>query len=47
TASKLKYLAGSETGAGAFINDTLAEEKAVELRQRIPHVVWSGEGEAA
>lgn len=32
TANKLKYLAGSEAGAGAFINDTLAEEKAAELR---------------
>jgi UDPglucose--hexose-1-phosphate uridylyltransferase len=29
---KLKYLAGSETGAGTFINDTLPEEKAEELR---------------
>ncbi len=32
TPEKLKYLAGSEAGAGAFINDTLAEEKAAELR---------------
>ncbi|MBV8602939.1 MAG: galactose-1-phosphate uridylyltransferase, partial [Candidatus Eremiobacteraeota bacterium] len=32
TATKLKYLAGSEAGAGMFINDTLAEEKAAELR---------------
>lgn len=31
-ANRLKYLAGSETGAGMFINDTLAEEKAAELR---------------
>jgi UDPglucose--hexose-1-phosphate uridylyltransferase len=29
---KLKYLAGSESGAGAFINDTLAEESADRLR---------------
>jgi UDPglucose--hexose-1-phosphate uridylyltransferase len=29
---KLKYLAGSETGAGVFINDTLAEESADRLR---------------
>ena len=42
TATKLKYLAGSETGAGMFINDTLAEEKAGELRQRIHTVEWSG-----
>jgi UDPglucose--hexose-1-phosphate uridylyltransferase len=32
SANKLKCLAGSETGAGIFINDTLAEEKAGELR---------------
>lgn len=32
TASKLKYLAGSEAGAGAFINDTLPEETAPALR---------------
>jgi UDPglucose--hexose-1-phosphate uridylyltransferase len=32
TANKLKYLASVETGAGSFINDTLAEEKAAELR---------------
>jgi UDPglucose--hexose-1-phosphate uridylyltransferase len=31
-ADRLKYLAGSEAGAGMFINDTLAEEKAAELR---------------
>ncbi len=29
---KLKYLAGSESGAGAVINDTLAEESAERLR---------------
>ena len=40
TATKLKYLAGSETGAGMFINDTLAEEKAAELRARIEPIVW-------
>ncbi len=32
TATKLKYLAGSEAGAGAFINDTLPEETAPRLR---------------
>lgn len=32
TAKKLKYLAGSEAGAGAFINDTLPEETAKTLR---------------
>ncbi len=36
TKEKLKYLAGSEAGAGAFINDTLAEEKAAELRALAP-----------
>lgn len=33
TDSKLKYLAGSETAAGAFINDTLPEETAQRLRE--------------
>ncbi|CAN5227264.1 galactose-1-phosphate uridylyltransferase [soil metagenome] len=36
TATKLKYLAGSEAGAGAFINDTLPEETAATLRQLEP-----------
>jgi UDPglucose--hexose-1-phosphate uridylyltransferase len=36
TPDKLKYLAGSEAGAGAFINDTLAEEKAQILRDTEP-----------
>jgi UDPglucose--hexose-1-phosphate uridylyltransferase len=40
TATKLKYLAGSESGAGMFINDTLAEEKAAELRTHVRPVVW-------
>lgn len=35
TESKLKYLAGSETGAGAFINDTLPEETAPRLRAAV------------
>ena len=35
TATKLKFLAGSEAGAGMFINDTLPEEKAFELRSHI------------
>jgi UDPglucose--hexose-1-phosphate uridylyltransferase len=29
---KIKYLASVETGAGSFLNDSLAEEKASELR---------------
>lgn len=36
TAQKLKYLAGVESGAGTFINDTLPEEKAMELRAIAP-----------
>lgn len=32
TAQKLKYLAGSESGAGAFIVDARAEDTAAELR---------------
>jgi UDPglucose--hexose-1-phosphate uridylyltransferase len=40
TATKLKYLAGSESGAGMFINDTLPEEKANELRAHIQPVIW-------
>jgi UDPglucose--hexose-1-phosphate uridylyltransferase len=32
---KLKYLAGSESGAGVFINDTLAEASAARLRELI------------
>jgi UDPglucose--hexose-1-phosphate uridylyltransferase len=45
TATKLKYLAGSETGAGMFINDTLAEEKASELRSHLEPVSWRGTGD--
>ncbi len=33
SATKLKFLAGCEAGAGTFINDTLAEETAAELRR--------------
>jgi UDPglucose--hexose-1-phosphate uridylyltransferase len=45
TPKKLKYLAGSETGAGMFINDTLPEEKAAELRAHVEPVVWNRGGE--
>ena len=38
--NKLKFLAGSEAGAGMFINDTLPEEKAAELRSHIQPAVW-------
>lgn len=39
TQTKLKYLAGCESGAGNYINDALAEEKAAELRQVGPQTV--------
>jgi UDPglucose--hexose-1-phosphate uridylyltransferase len=32
TADRLKYLAGTELGGGVYINDSLPEEKAAELR---------------
>jgi UDPglucose--hexose-1-phosphate uridylyltransferase len=35
TGDKLKYQAGSETGAGAFVMDVLPEKSAETLRQRI------------
>jgi UDPglucose--hexose-1-phosphate uridylyltransferase len=35
TAEKLKYLAGSEQGAGTFIGDVLPEESAAALREAI------------
>lgn len=41
TAEKLKFLAGSEAGAGMFINDTLPEDKAAELRSLIEPVKWT------
>lgn len=43
TPNKLKYLAGSETGAGMFINDTLPEQKAAEVRSHIEPVRWASE----
>ncbi|MFW5991785.1 MAG: galactose-1-phosphate uridylyltransferase, partial [Halanaerobiaceae bacterium] len=36
TKDKLKYLAGSEAGAGAYINNSMAEDKAEELRKTEP-----------
>ena len=36
---KLKYLASIESGGGPFLNDSLAEEKAAELRA-VPPVKW-------
>ena len=35
TADKLKYLAASELGAGAFVNDTAPEETAARLRAAV------------
>lgn len=43
TPNKLKYLAGVESGAGTFINDTLAEEKAAELRAALPAALVDAE----
>ena len=36
SATKLKYLAGVESGAGTFLNGTVAEQKAKELRETEP-----------
>ncbi len=36
SATKLKYLAGVETGAGTFLNDTVAEDRAAALRAAEP-----------
>jgi UDPglucose--hexose-1-phosphate uridylyltransferase len=40
TAEKLKYLAGSEAGAGMFINDTLPETTSERLRNLVEPVEW-------
>jgi UDPglucose--hexose-1-phosphate uridylyltransferase len=40
-AEKLKYLAGCEQGAGTFINDSLPEEKAAEIRKVVNGVDYS------
>jgi UDPglucose--hexose-1-phosphate uridylyltransferase len=44
TAEKLKYLAGSEQGAGTFIADTLPEESAVTLREAISRAAKTRNG---
>ncbi len=36
SATKLKYLAGVETGTGTFLNDTRPEEQAVKMREAAP-----------
>ena len=37
SATKLKYIAGVESGAGTFLNDTLAEEEAEKMRRTEPN----------
>jgi len=44
TADKLKYLAGSELGAGAFVNDTAPEETAPLLRAAVSAATGSPAG---
>jgi UDPglucose--hexose-1-phosphate uridylyltransferase len=44
TADKLKYLAGSEQGAGTFVADTLPEESALALRAAIARGAGGGDG---
>ncbi|NLJ86797.1 MAG: hypothetical protein GX322_10195 [Firmicutes bacterium] len=39
SANRLKYLAGCESGAGTFINDSAPEAKALELREAGPKTV--------
>jgi UDPglucose--hexose-1-phosphate uridylyltransferase len=43
TREKLKYLAGVETGAGTFINDTSPEEKAGELAAALARIGTGGQ----
>lgn len=43
--AKLKYLAGVESGAGTFLNDTIAEERAAEFRRTEPLVCLPQSGE--
>ena len=38
---RLKFLAGSEIGAGVFINDALPEQTALELRKLVQPVQWN------
>ena len=38
SATKLKYLAGIESGAGTFLNDTRAEDEAARLRETEPRI---------
>jgi UDPglucose--hexose-1-phosphate uridylyltransferase len=45
SATKLKYIAGVESGAGTFLNDTLAEEEAEKLRQVAPDQLTAADRE--
>lgn len=38
---RLKFLAGSEIGAGVYINDALAEQTAPQLRKLVQPVQWN------
>ena len=44
---RLKFPAGSERGAGVFINDTLPEDKAAELRAHVERLVAPTPGKSA
>lgn len=44
TAERLKYIAGSELGAGAFVNDTLPEQTAAELRAALARASTEARG---
>ncbi len=44
SANRLKYLAGAESGAGTFINDSAPEAKARELREVGPKTIEEIEG---
>ena len=47
TATKLKYLAGTEIGAGFFTNDSIPEAKAAELQKAAASVATSVEAQPA
>lgn len=47
TATKLKYLAGTEIGAGFFTNDSIPESKAAELQRAAASVLAAEETGAA
>jgi UDPglucose--hexose-1-phosphate uridylyltransferase len=45
TATKIKYIAGVESGAGTFLNDTVAEEEAEKLRRTEPNQLTAADRE--